>query len=164
MPRPVYVLLANTAASDSTTGRFSVIEIVDKIAITPLPVPKEGEKVIVVRHESYRAIAVWLIEEDKGDKYEDEYEHGFRFHMPLAEQPHPAPTGRFSFGKPERLPFHRFDLRLEGPLPYQGPGVMRLEHRIKKVGTDVWLSQDFPLLIEAVTFPDTGAKLPAPLD
>jgi hypothetical protein len=91
-----------------------------------------------------------MIEQEKGDKYEDEYEFDFRLVVPQGGEPIHLGGGRFKFGEPEPRPLHRFPATFETPLPFNGAGLMRVESRIRKVGTEAWSSQDYPVIVEEI--------------
>jgi hypothetical protein len=156
MARPVYILWAQSAAEDKESGLYSFFEVVEKIELRRPPAPKEGEYVIRERWHPLRIVAVWMIEPEKGDRYEDEYEWDFRLFMPPDGELIPLGSGTFKFGEPEPRPFHRFPAYIQSPLPLRSSGVLRAESRILKAGTKTWLSQDCPVIVEIIQVSDEG--------
>lgn len=144
MPRGVYILCCQGSSADKDSGLFSAFEFIETINLTAIPTPKEGEKFVVVRTTPFRVIACWMIEPDKGDRYEDEFEFEFRMLVPDAE-PIPLMAGKFNFRATGPVPFHRMTVTFEGGPPFQKPGITRFESRVRKVGGDVWVSQDYPI-------------------
>jgi hypothetical protein len=149
MARPVYIVFAQAYSMDKDTDLLSVFQIVESIQIAPVPEPQEGEKAVFVRWQQFRMVAAWMIEPEKGDRYEDEYEFEFRLHTPDGAT-HLGGRGTFSFAAPEPRPVHRFPAHFDNPLPLPGPGPMRIEHRIRKAGAGEWLSQDYPVIVTEV--------------
>jgi hypothetical protein len=140
-------MCAHSYAVDNESGLTSFFEVLEKIEASPIP-PVPQDKVVLVRWQPLAIVAVWLIEEDKGDAYDDEYESELRLLMPLDKEPVPIGAATFQFGKPERKPFRRLTARMEAPLPLEGSGLLRVESRIRKKGAKKWKSQEFPVLVE----------------
>ena len=150
MARPVFIVCAQSTAEDKDTGLFSLFELVEKLIISPIPTPKEGDKTVLVRWNPFRLVAVWLLEPDKGETYEDEFEYDLRLYLPLSEQPISLASGIFKFSQPVPRLMHRFTLRFDSPPPLDKSGVMRAESKIRKLGSEVWLSQDYPVVVEVM--------------
>jgi hypothetical protein len=126
----------------------SLFSVVERVRVTPVPVPQPGEAPPIVLYQPFRVTAVWM--RNPEDDTAQEYEFEVRL-LPAAGSAQNVTRGRFQFD-PAR-PFHRVALDLLGPSPFTGPGVNRLECRLREVGAENWLTQDYPILVEMAAPP-----------
>jgi hypothetical protein len=149
MAHPVYVLCSKSGSHDSETGFFSLFELIEKITIAPLPVPKPPVQITVVQAQPMMIVATWMIEPEAGEKIGEEYEHEFRFHLP-GKPPIKPGVNHFKFA--ESMVFQRFVMRLDGPLPLEGAGTMWIESGVRTTdkGETGWRIQRYPVVIEEV--------------
>lgn len=150
MPRPVFILCSKSGVEDKESSLISLFDIVEKLQITKVPIPQvttqEGPRPpVVIQYQPLRIVAVWMA------LPEDDPQQNYDYSMIVFGPPKGEPIGVeaggvFRFTKP----LHRFTMRIEGPLPMQGPGLIKIESRIRKVGEENWLSQDYPIIVEEI--------------
>jgi hypothetical protein len=131
-------------------GLLNAIQIVDKLQITPIPVPLPGEPPVVVIWPGFVIIAAWLTE---AHEIGEEYQLQTRFIMPDGN---PVPVGESTFrvGEPDRSKLlYRFLAKFNQPPPLGIPGTVFVESRIRRVGTENWQSQQSPILVEMIQAP-----------
>ena len=88
-----------------------------------------------------RIAAAWMRgPEDK----EREFEFETRILLPPDETIFAVGSGKFIFS--EEL--HRSGAMIVGFVPVQGAGVMKIQNRIRLVGTEAWLTQEYPIIVE----------------
>ena len=151
MPRPVYILCVQSSSEDRESNLLSLFGLVENFQITPIPAPLPNQPVFVL-WQPIRAVGAWLAEADDGPA--DEYESELRVFIPGIEAPFVVATGVFRFRDPlPARPLHRFVVNFPTPLPLAQPGTMCIEHRIRRKGTEEWLSQDYPVIVEQVQPP-----------
>jgi hypothetical protein len=144
MPRPVYIICSESGSEDIRTLLISYFNILERFEITKLPeVPADSR--LVVPMLSFRATAVWMRLPE--DDPEIEYEGQFRAFMPSRSEPLLMAEQKFFFDY--KRPLVRLGVLSQGP-PFHEPGIVRIEHRIRRVGTEDWLAQDYPIeVVEA---------------
>jgi hypothetical protein len=146
MPRPVYIICSESGAEDVRTGIVSHFQVVEKIQVTLLPLETGGLPVSQVI--SLRMTAVWMKSPD--DIFDQEYELETAFYLPPDDTMRVVQTGRFSFGPDAPL----FRSVAFGPCPtFVASGLFRVESRIRRVGDQEWLRQDYPILVEILPNP-----------
>jgi len=146
MPRPVYILCCDSMSIDPLTGLPSYINVYDTITVNVVPVATSQPVPLRLR-----ASALWVLEQ--GEVFGLEYEHQFLFRDPAASDvlTNESPTAgqsalvRFVFDKQ----YYRADAIIQGQ-PFSGPGIYRIESRLRQVGADRWLTQYFPLRVEVI--------------
>lgn len=159
MAKPAYIICAHSCVEDRETGIISAFQIIDKLQVTPLPVPPPGQNLVVLWQGMVIMIG-WLGEPpDIGQ----EFEMATRFVLPNGETQDLAQTP-FRFGDPDpRKVLHRFVLRFPQPPSFNIPGLVLIESRIRRTGTEQWISQSYPLIIEVLpppTAPSNGQSAP----
>lgn len=151
MPRPVYILCSETQLQDKTTGMVSHINIFDSVHISQVvpgqPLPPRGPEMLAAF--KFVVSASWMREEsdDEGQEYD--------FQIAILP-PDPNPEflgfqGKFVFS----TRFHRFDLNIHGP-SLTKPGIYWIESRIRKIGSQEWIKQAYPLVAELVNAPEAS--------
>jgi hypothetical protein len=144
MARPVYIICSESGTEDKLTGLVSHFNVLERIQISK--VPSSGpEETILVQTLTFRATAVWMRSED--DSPDKEFEYQTILHIPPDNREQVVQEGRFFFGADK--PLYRIVVMGSGP-PFAGPGIFRIESRIRKVGDETWLRQDYPIEVEEV--------------
>jgi len=155
MPRPGYIVCSAAGAVDLYTNFVSchnLMEIVEIVRIRP----EEGSPPPASRPVVMRAIAMWIQEAE--DAPEQSFEGQLVAFFPgLAEEVILADFEPFSF----KGPVHRLivtDLTISN---FFGPGILRLECRIRRAGEATWLAQQGYSLFLKEQFPEPPAS-PSP--
>src|SRR5262245_21223731 len=107
MPRPVYIICAESGSEDKDTQLLSLFNIVERIEVTPLP---QGEGPFLVLTTALRVAAVWM--RGEGETAEDEFEHQMVISPPANAEPVSTEVTPFRFEKLLR----RFSLKTVVPL------------------------------------------------
>src|SRR6516162_554291 len=130
MPRPLYIICAESGSEDARTGLVSHFNVIESIQVWKR-VDSNSSDQVRLPMLTFRATAVWMKNEGEPD---GEYEFQMVLHLPPTNKELVAQEGRFSFlGKP----FFRIALIAGGP-PFEGPGVFRIESRVRRVGAEKW--------------------------
>lgn len=142
MAKSVFIICAESSAVDDEGKTLSLFNILEKVQFHRLPKPQpEKSSMVVVDAFRMRIVSVWLQEEgDQNETFECET---FAV-IPPSDLKIDFPGTTFKFG----LPFQRTVVFLRGILPFQGSGTMWVTSRIRKIGTEPWVSQSFPILLE----------------
>lgn len=147
MPRPVYILCSRSGAEDKVTGLLSHYHVLERISFTS-PMPDQPNVSFCLR-----VTAVWMREE--GDDPEQGYEFQFVLRFPPGGEESIVAEGTFRFSHP----LHR--MIVDTPIArFGGPGLFRVENRIRPVGTEGWSTQHYPILLDLVQFARDGATPP----
>ena len=102
-------------------------------------------------------VAAWLAE--PSDKEGDEFEVESRFLLPPDGKPLELTKTTFKIGSSDK-PLHRFVTRFTVPPAITTAGMVLVESRIKKIGTEDWKSQTSPIIVEILPAPQTSPKPP----
>lgn len=142
MPKPVYIICSQSGVEDKRTGLLSHFNVLEKIQIVEAS-PQEGQKRQSSQLPLFRMVAVWM-------SVPEDISREFNFEVaviipPGAKRIVPA-KGTFAFDKA----LHRFLFEFVG-VPIEGPGILQVESRICKAGSDNWLSQTYPIVLELVS-------------
>jgi hypothetical protein len=149
----VFIIVAESGAEDKETGLVSLYKVLEKFQIAPIPTPKPGELPPVVLWPGFRVVATWM--RSPGDDPGHDYEYEFLLIMPTNQKVVHVSKGTFRF----TAPLHRFTLRFPVPVPLEGTGVLHVVNKIRKGGSNEdWVSQDYPVIVEALP----GEKADAP--
>jgi len=146
MPKPVYILCAQSGSIDSRTNRISYFNIIEKIEATRAKVtqrrkPTPGAAPLL----SMRVVAVWM--RSGQDTENQEFEYELVISLPHRQKKLSPGKGRFKFTKP----LQRITVDIGGMLPIIRSGLIKIQCRIRKVGDRKWLSQEYPIIVEVVT-------------
>ena len=153
MPRPVYIVCSESGAEDTLTRLLSLFNVIEKIQIKNLPsAPPPGERLLVPTL-TIRTTAVWMKTEN--DVPDQEYEFQTVFCFPPDGRETVIQEGRLFFNAD--MPFARLATIVTSP-PFPGPGLFRVLNRIRRVGTQEWLAQDYPIVIEREPAPASDAS------
>jgi hypothetical protein len=155
VPRPIYIICSQTGALDQYTNGISIFNVIESIKGSEIKPPSEGG-VVFIKPLSMRIVAAWLREEADGP--EQEFEAHLDVHAPnsndlIAHVQFPL----FKF----TASVHRLvvpELAF-APTTDLGPGLLRFECKIRRVGETEWLScQEYVVLVEIVNELGTDAK------
>jgi len=147
MPRPVYIICSESGAQDASTNLLSLFQVFESLQLNEIP-PEDLQsgKPVIIPIPTIHAVAVWMSQPD--DPPDQEYEFQMAFLLPPNDAERIVHEGKFSFIKGK--PLYRMVVR--GYMPQlTSPGLFRIECRIRKVGEENWLRQDYPIPVEAVT-------------
>lgn len=147
MPKPVYIVCSQAGIEDKRTGLVSIFNVIEKIQITTKQLdPTSKQSILGI--PTLRVLAVWMTTEE--DKPDETFDYEMVFIIPPANKELVAVKGQFLFTKP----LHRFFIDCVG-LPIEGTGILRIESRIRKVSSEEWLRQSYPIFLERI--PDSTA-------
>ncbi len=154
MAKPVYIVCSENGAEDRISGRTSLFNLLEQIQISKLPPDFKG--IVFSKVASIWVTAMWMRESE--DEGAGEFEFKISLKMPNVAETIEMLGGSFAFEKV----FQRIMMRLEGPLPIPGPGIMNVQCMIRRAGTSDWLTQECPIILEEVTPPGIdAAQLPS---
>jgi hypothetical protein len=153
MPRPGYIICSQYGALDQYTNAVGAFNIIEVITIRPADVqPPEGARL------KMRVVASWVREpgDAAGQVFDGQIVASFLNETDQAViELSRAEFDQFSFEKRA----HRLILP-EMPMPeVPGPGLLLIESRVRRAGTDEWTCrQTYPIVLEMVE----RATAPAP--
>jgi hypothetical protein len=145
MPRPIYIICSQGGSEDKASGQVSLFNVIDKLFLrrnqpnTPPPPPQPGISQI-------RITASWM--RVSGD-YDQEFEFETRMFFPPENAMYGVAKGTFTFAQD----WQRLTNVLVGPLPIQGPGILRVQNRVRRKGSEEWVAQECPIIVEEVVPP-----------
>lgn len=144
MPRPLYLICSKSGSEDKQTGLLSMYHVLERLALAPQEPDRPRPPF------SFRIVSAWLREE--GDDKEQEYEFSVLLHFPSEDQGREVAKDSFYLTHP----IYRIviNAQLGG---CDGPGILTVESRIRPVGTEDWVVQAFPILVEIASKADEGA-------
>jgi hypothetical protein len=152
MPSPVFIICCESGSDDSLTGLASLFNVIDTFVVNSAPV-EDTNQATVPRDgaPSLRIVATWRA--ICPDDFEGEFESELRmiFEPSGETQSLAAQTIRFWREKPR----HRLTAVI-GALNLPMSGTLTVESRIRRRGSDAWLSQSYP--IDVVVRPETEAQ------
>src|SRR5260370_31147833 len=149
MPRPVYIICAESGAEDTLTGLLSHYKVLEKIQETASTQEQIEPGPNVISLQPLRVAAVWMRTE--GDAIQQEYEFETAFILPPEGKEIVVQTGKFVFDADK--PLYRMLVIGYAPL-FRVSGMFRVESRVRKIGEKEWQRQDYPIVVEAVPPPD----------
>src|SRR5260370_17632034 len=95
MPRPVYIICAESGAEDTLTGLLSHYKVLEKIQETASTQEQIEPGPNVISLQPLRVAAVWMRTE--GDTIQQKYEFETPFILPPRGKKIVVPSGNFSF-------------------------------------------------------------------
>lgn len=136
MPRPQFIICAESSSVDQEANRLSIFNVMDGIAVfisdgdSTSPQRPDINPVTALNSLNFRVLAVWM-RIDSDDSPKDEYEYEFLIDAPGEEQK-PMGSGVFRFDSPVyRLQMHVFRDR-----PWKETGIVKITSKIKKRATE----------------------------
>ena len=154
MPRPKYILCAETVVHDKATNLLSFINVIEGYAVTrgPENVP-EGHVPVINAPFRFAGIAAWEL--DQEDNPEEELEYELTLTYP-GEGETQVSSGKFRMAKR----FHRFTARIETPgVPVAENSSIIFRSKVRRHGDD-WSTQEYAIPIVVLFEP---AENPEPL-
>jgi len=138
MPKPVYIICAESAVEDKVTSKHSLFNIIEKV----VAFKTDGKQPPAIF--SCAVSAVWRRE----PRDDCEFETEFAVLLPRSGERHSIAQQEFRF--PPGNQIARFNLLFNGPPPVDGGGVLEFQHCIRKKGTSEWSTQSYPVLVEEI--------------
>jgi hypothetical protein len=153
MPKPIFILCSESQSQDRRSNLLSVFNIIERVEVKAQAKPTDEPKdVVLVEMLSFAVTAVWRRTEDDADG--DEYDSEMVLHLPGPEDKKlTKDTGPFTLG-PLDKPLQRITLLVKMPM-IKASGKLVAESRIRKKGTDDWLSQTYVLPVIFDESPDS---------
>ena len=149
MPKPVYILCAESGSIDEKTNRVSHFNIIEKITVTRERIPRQTRSTpIGPPLNSMQVVSVWM--RTVQDTENQEFEYELNLFLPHRSKKLIPGRGRFKFTKP----LQRITIGIVGMFPLTRSGLMKVQCRIRKVSDRTWLRQEYPIIVEVVTRKD----------
>lgn len=146
MPIPVYLICSESGATDETTRLTSFFNLVEKLQVMRLELTPGQTHVIHL--PPLRLSAYWMKEET--DAPETRFEVQFIGVFPNNPPEIELARGEFQFNGP----FQRFNVTGLQLTQFFGPGILRIEARLRRVGDEAWLARmNYPILLEELLPP-----------
>lgn len=156
MPRPVFILCAESLAQDKATNLISVFHILDGFQVFRARNVAAVEEAARSQNPASAAqhlmvgVAKWMRNPD--DDPEAEYEFELAVLVPGAREPKIISTGPFVFTQT----MHQFVSRMR--IDWTTAGTFLFISKIRKAGDSEWMYQDYPMEIGLVDL--SGEPLP----
>lgn len=153
MAKPRYIVCSQDRLVDQATGAVTHVNVVEKfvIKLEPAPEPPPGTQYLIPKIPIFKMIltAVWAREQDDSDS--DDFEFEAILHKPSDEIPFVLHRGEFRFLA--GASYFRIDsgIIFTTETKFTKSGAAVFENRIRKRGSDNWLSQQFPMEIEVIS-------------
>lgn len=151
MPRPVFIICAESVAHDKTTNLISLFHVLEGFQIFRAPDVATIKKGMPKHHVSsvaqplFVGVAKWR--RNPEDDPNDEYEYELTATSPGVIEPKMLGRGTFAFSQTS----HQFFARMQAD--WTAEGTFRFASRIRKVGGSEWLSQDYEIDVLFVDIP-----------
>jgi hypothetical protein len=155
MPKPIFILCSESQSQDRRSNLLSVFNIMERVEVKAQAEPSDAPKdVVLIDMFSFVVTAVWQQTEDDTDG--DEYESETVLHLPGPEAKRlTRDTGSFTLRSLDK-PLQRITLLVKMPA-LKASGKFVAESRIRKKGTDNWLSQTHVIPVVFDESPDSDA-------
>lgn len=143
MPKPVYIVCANSVTVDRESNFVSILNVIEKLDVTVQidKTPDGGRPTSRFHITEAQAVAVWSkVPGDDGKEFESQ----FRITSPEGTVSE-SPIVPFEFEKGKLL--HRFILKIN-VMPFHESGTLQIESAVRKKGTNTWQSQSYEIVIE----------------
>ncbi len=149
MPRPVYIICCESGAVDSQTGLVSLFNICERFHTAPLRADATQRPQTLSgggQLSSMRCVAMWMkLPEDPAGAG---YQHQMLLIHPDGETRLIVEDDDVVF-ESDQMPFARFMLLLGGN-PFMKTGLARIQSRIRRVESEDWIAQDYPMLVSVI--------------
>lgn len=163
MPRPVYIIAAESVSEDARTNALSIFQILERVEMKPAPTGGQAvtPNASVEPHNALirmYVLAVWMkLPEDDPEQL---YQHQIAICTPDGNERIVVDDPEVRFTDDDR-PLNRYAMIING-MPSTGPGILRFESRMRKVGHDGddWIKQDYPMLFVAKQAPAQATQTP----
>jgi hypothetical protein len=138
MPRPGYVMFANSGANDQVTNLVSLFDIIEIINVY-----QPDQPIQMMTAKPNRIVVAWLRQD--GDSDADRFEGQIACVNPDGTDLFAAVAEPFSFTSP----FYRWTVPVL-PFGFNALGIHQIEARLRRVGQQEWLCrQTFPFVVQA---------------
>ena len=139
MPLPAYFVCSEGISVDRDANKITLFSVSESMQIIPTELLAQLQQSAhqIIPPATLRIVSVWMREDS--DIPETQYEHQFVFHFPKTEEIVLGQTP-FTFTTAR---FHRL---LSPPLfipGFPGPGILKVEARIRKTGEPNWIGRQF---------------------
>jgi hypothetical protein len=147
MPLPVYILCATSLAVDKETNFVSYFNVVEKIEIRKMePAQHDSSRPVVVKASSLEIMAVWMKEQD--DTPDRLFEVEFAALFPNRPEEFILGLVKITFSDP----LYRIRVKDLHLAQFWGPGILKIEARIRPAGAEAWTNrQSYPIILEDKT-------------
>lgn len=163
MPRPLFILCAESLSFDRFSGLVSVFQILEGYSylidtrgtgkLLSSINPDQIANAMPFPSMSFFGLAAWMRLD--GESPDTEYEYELAVDGP-GEPEKKVTSGKFKFSKLT----HRFRCRIVRSTPWPQDGMLRFISRIRPAGTTEWMSQDYPMPIDRRVISDEGDPPP----
>jgi hypothetical protein len=158
MPKPVYILCAESGAEDRITGLVSHFNVIEQIELREYPRPPEG-MAAMVQPLSMQVTAAWMRVD--GDDPSQQYELKLSVFLP--------PDGKEVLVGSDTIVMDKLRYRATAyvkGLLMSNAGSFRAESRLRPVGSgdDSWLVQTYEVAVLYIKLDATDSQVSLPLD
>jgi hypothetical protein len=144
MARSLFIICSQSIALDQITNALCVFHVLEgyDFSFSSTSPQKHGESddTALFAPPSFFANAVWMRTEDDVDEDVFEWELSL---APPGKESQVIKSGLFSFTKT----FFRITVGISVQNIWTRTGICSVECRIRKVGSEMWISQDYPIPI-----------------
>jgi len=144
--RPVYIICGEGTSEDKTSNLVSIFHITEKITIAhsirSLDPTATSPTLTFMPIVHFSVFAVWMKESgDEGRQFESQ----MAMDVPgkgiteFEAKPFNIASSKF---------LQRFRFQYDGPPFFAGSGLLRFISRVREVGAENWMSQDYPIVID----------------
>jgi hypothetical protein len=138
---------------DQATGLHSYLNVYEKILFSRTPTQSDPAPVPLTQ---MRVFATWAVDaEDVNQEFE------FEVNLAVAGSDRIEAINKGQVTCTSSEGFIRIISHLIGPLPIVGPGIMRLQNRMRRIGDKEWITQEYPILYEEIAVSTSAAASPA---
>lgn len=137
MARPFYIICSQLSVDDKLTGCVSFFNVIERLSYSRTPIPG-------LPPLQMHIVSAWMREPDDGDT---EFEWSARLSFVTSNAEMQLGSGKFKFDTPVK----RITAKLMGTPPQiAGATEMIAWVAIRPIGTDHWLSHEYPIGVEEV--------------
>jgi hypothetical protein len=152
MPRPVFIACAQIATQDRDTTLLSLTNVIEQIAVSWHLQTDKGKPIKMIHMVTFSAVAVWGKEE--GDTPDTEYEAEMVIRYAGIDRANKLPNFRFD---PVEDALHRFVTHVTMEPP-ETSGTVLAECRVRELGTEAWMTQQYRMRLVVHGSPENFAK------
>ena len=152
MPKPVYIVCANSIVQDKISNLVSIQGVIERLSVTVKQSgrgPDERPATLVTEAMQFWTIAVWR-------KVADDDEHEFKGQYVIidpAGKDLSTPTTDFRFPAGDKFLFRMLmKFRIESAM---STGMLRVQARIRRGDHEDWLTQEYPIVVDVEELSDT---------
>ncbi|HWB12048.1 MAG TPA: hypothetical protein VG826_22675 [Pirellulales bacterium] len=149
MPKPIFIVCAQSVIEDKTTNNVSILNVLEKISYIKRK-PSDDQP---VTQFNCNVLAVWRRETSDINV---EFETEFSLILPSSGDIHSLASSPFTF--PEDKELWRFNLMFSGMPPIDGDGTLIFRHGLRKKAASEWLYQSYPVSVEALKTENESAQ------